>query len=128
MHSVRVFIEFVEAINRHDAKAVAALMTVDHCFVDSLGNVVRGASTMETGWMGYFSMCPDYWIRIDTVMDKAGGVLAVGEAGGTIDGQSWRIPAAWQAVVRDDRVAEWRVFADNKPVYEIMAKRQSLNS
>jgi len=83
---------------------------------------------METGWMGYFSMCPDYWIRIDTVMDKAGGVLAVGEAGGTIDGQSWRIPAAWKAVVRDDRVAEWRVFADNKPVYEILAKRQSLNS
>ena len=83
---------------------------------------------MEAGWISYFSMCPDYWIRIDTVMDNAGGVLAAGEAGGTIDGQSWRIPAAWKAVLRDDRVAEWRVFADNKPVYEILAKRQSLNS
>ena len=83
---------------------------------------------MEAGWMGYFSICPDYRIRIDTMMDKAGGVLAVGEAGGTTDGQSWRIPAAWKAVVRDDRVAEWRVFADNKPLYEILAKRQSLSS
>src|ERR1700733_15393619 len=92
MHSVRVFIEFVEAINRHDAKAVAALMTVDHCFVDSLGNVVRGASTMETGWMGYFSMCPDYRIRIDTVMDKAGGVLAVGEAAGRSTGSRGEYP------------------------------------
>jgi ketosteroid isomerase-like protein len=128
MHSVRVFTQFVEAINRHDAKTVAALMTVDHLFVDSLGHVVLGASATEAGWMGYFSMCPDYWIRIETMMDKAGGVLAIGEAGGTIDGQSWRIPAAWKAVVRDDRVAEWRVFADNKPVYEILAKRQSLSS
>jgi ketosteroid isomerase-like protein len=106
MHSVRVFTQFVDAINRHDGKTVAALMTVDHLFVDSLGHVVLGASTTEVGWMGYFSMCPDYWIRIDTMMDKAGGVLAVGEAGGTINGQSWRIPAAWKAVVRDDRVAE----------------------
>ena len=128
MHSIEVLTQFVQAINRHEANAVAAWITADHIFVDSLGNIVRGASTMEAGWIGYFSMCPDYWILTDQMIEEAGVVLAVGEAGGTIDGQSWRIPAAWQAVVRDDRVAEWRVFADNKPVYEIMAKRQSLNS
>lgn len=125
MHSVKVLNQFIEAINRHDAKALAALMTDDHLFVDSLGNVVRGGSTMEVGWTGYFSMCPDYWIRVETVMEEAGIVLAVGEACGTIDGQMWRIPGAWKAVVRNDRVAEWRVFADNKPVYEILARRQS---
>ena len=79
---------------------------------------------MEAGWTGYFSMCPDYWIRTDYLMEEAGVFLAVGEAGGTIDGQSW-IPAAWKVVVRDDKVAEWRVFADNKPVYEILARRRS---
>lgn len=125
MGSVEVLNQFVETINRHDAKALAALMTVDHLFVDSLGNVVPGASTMEAGWTGYFSMCPDYWIRTDHVMEEAGVLLAVGEAGGTIDGQSWRTPAAWKAVVRDGKVAEWRVFADNKPVYEILGKRRS---
>jgi ketosteroid isomerase-like protein len=57
-------------------------------------------------------------------MAKGGAVLAVGEAGGTIDGVAWRTPAAWKAVIRDGRVAEWRVFADNKPVYEILARRQ----
>jgi ketosteroid isomerase-like protein len=46
------------------------------------------------------------------------------EAGGTIDGVSWRTPAAWKAVIRDGKVVEWRVFADNKPVYEILARRQ----
>jgi len=27
-------------------------------------------------------------------------------------------------VIRDGKVMEWRVFADNKPVYEILARRQ----
>jgi ketosteroid isomerase-like protein len=51
-------------------------------------------------------------------------VLAAGEAGGTIDGESWRTPAAWKAVIRDGRVVEWHVFADNKPVYEILGERR----
>jgi ketosteroid isomerase-like protein len=63
-------------------------------------------------------MCPDYWIRTED-----GVVLAVGEAGGSIDDVAWRTPAAWKAMIRDGKVTEWRVFADNKPVYEILAKR-----
>jgi ketosteroid isomerase-like protein len=94
MHSVEVLTQFVEAINRHDAKALVALMTVDHLFVDSLGNVVRGALTMEAGWAGYFSMCPDYWIRMDEVMEEAGVVLArerpVGRLMGSRGGHSQR--------------------------------------
>jgi hypothetical protein len=37
---------------------------------------------------------------------------------------AWRIPAAWKGSVRDGKVAEWRVFADNKPVYDILARRK----
>jgi ketosteroid isomerase-like protein len=51
-------------------------------------------------------------------------LLAVGEAGGTISGQFWRIPAAWMAVIREGVIVEWRVFADNKPVYEILQRRR----
>jgi hypothetical protein len=50
--------------------------------------------------------------------------LISGEAGGTMDGEIWRIPAAWKAVIRDGLMLEWRVFADNKPVYEILARRR----
>ncbi|MGA2143895.1 MAG: nuclear transport factor 2 family protein [Bryobacteraceae bacterium] len=116
--------QFVTAINRHDISAIAALMTGDHAFVDSLGNRVQGAVAMEAGWRGYFAMCPDYWIRTDRVMAEGDAALAVGEAGGTIDGVAWRTPAAWQATVCECKVAEWRVFAENKPVYEILARRQ----
>jgi hypothetical protein len=77
---------------------------------------------MQAGWRGYFAMCRDYWIRTDTVMAEENTVLAVGEAG-SIDGVEWQTPAAWKAVIREGKVAEWHVFADNKPVCEILAKR-----
>jgi ketosteroid isomerase-like protein len=119
-----IFKQFVTEINSHDVGTIAELMTADHVFVDSLGNRVQGATSMEAGWRGYFGMCPDYRIQADDVISNGGVVLAVGEAGGTIDGVRWRTPAAWKAVIRDGRVAEWRVFADNKPVYEILERRQ----
>ena len=122
--SAGIFQQFVAAINNHDVQSLASLMAADHVFVDSLGNRVAGAKTMEAGWRGYFAMCPDYRIETAEVMTQGGAVLAVGEAGGTIDGVAWRTPAAWKAVIRDGRMAEWRVFADNKPVYEILARRQ----
>ncbi|MEO8596763.1 MAG: nuclear transport factor 2 family protein [Candidatus Solibacter sp.] len=115
--------QFVTAINRHDINALTALMTSDHIFVDSVGNRVQGTPSMEAGWRNYFGMCPDYWIRTDHVMAEGDAVLAVGEAGGTIDGVSWRTPAAWKSVVREGKVLEWRVFADNQPVREILARR-----
>jgi hypothetical protein len=69
-------------------------------------------------------MCPDYWIKIENLISEAGTVFAAGEAGGTIDGVLWRTPAAWKTIVRNGEMVEWRVFADNKPVYEILAKRK----
>ncbi len=103
---------------------MSALMAANHVFVDALGNRVEGAKSMEAGWRGYFAMCPDYWIHAEHVMAEGDTLLSAGEAGGTIDGESWRIPAAWKAVIRDGKVVEWRVFADNKPVYEILARRR----
>ena len=124
MNSVETFTQFVTGINDHDVRAIAELMTTDHVFVDSVGNRVHGAASMEIGWRKYFTMCPDYWIHIDHMMAEGDAVLAVGEAGGTVDGMAWRTPAAWKAVVHDGKLLEWRVFADNKPVYEVLARRR----
>jgi ketosteroid isomerase-like protein len=118
-----VFMLFVTAINRHDVQALTALMAPDSIFIDSVGRRVQGAGAMEAGWRGYFAMCPDYWIRTNNVMAEDSIVLAVGDAGGSIDGVAWQTPAAWKAVIREGKVEEWRVFADNKPVYEILARR-----
>jgi ketosteroid isomerase-like protein len=123
MQPEEVFALFVTAINRHDVQGLTALMAPGHIFIDSLGRKVEGAVSMEAGWRGYFAMCPDYWIRTDNVMAEDGVVLAVGQAGGSIDNIAWQTPAAWKATIRDGTVAEWQVFADNKPVYDILSKR-----
>jgi ketosteroid isomerase-like protein len=121
--ATKTFEQFVAAINSHDVEALVSLMTGDHLFVDSQWNQTEGAESMRTGWRGYFAICPDYWIAVKHILSASGIVLATGEAGGKIDATEWRIPAAWQAMIRDGKIAEWHVFADNKPVCEILARR-----
>jgi hypothetical protein len=59
-------------------------------------------------------------------------VAVFGAAGGTIAAEGklppenqWRTSAAWLAVVENGLVKGWRVYADNKPVYDIIAKSRS---
>jgi len=70
-------------------------------------------------------MFPDYRIEIQQMASAQDLVLASGMASGTRagTGAAWRIAAAWRARVIDGRLAEWQVYADNKPVYEILAAR-----
>jgi uncharacterized protein (TIGR02246 family) len=119
----------MEAINRHDADALAALMTDDHVFIDSLGNKVQSREKMKAGWQGYFAFCPDYWVTHEAIFGDGNSSAVFGAAGGIIAANGklppenkWRTPAAWLAVVENGLVKEWRVYADNKPVYDIMAK------
>jgi hypothetical protein len=81
MSRTGVFEQFVAAINGHDIDDLTSLMTQDHLFVDSMGNRIQGAESMQAGWRGYFVMCPDYWIQIRTVLSERDTVLATGEAG-----------------------------------------------
>jgi ketosteroid isomerase-like protein len=123
MKPAEVVDRWLAAINLHDVDGLTALMADDLLFVDSLGNRVNGAATMKGGWQAYFAMCPDYWVRADTVVADGNTLLLTGDAGGTIDGVAWKIPSAWKAVVSNGRLREWHVFADNKPVHDILARR-----
>ncbi len=83
--------KFVARINAHDPSGIIALCTTDHVFIDSLGSKLL--------------------------------LLACGFASATHapSQTTWRIPAAWRARVEDDRIAEWQVYADNKPIYELLS-------
>jgi ketosteroid isomerase-like protein len=126
-----VVLEFVDRINRHEVAGLAALMTEDHLFIDGPGQEVRGREPMEKGWLGYFAWFPDYSIQVDDALSRGNVVALFGTAQGTyaVKGNllaeaHWEIPAAWKAVVRDGRVSEWRVYADNEPVWKIMGVRR----
>jgi ketosteroid isomerase-like protein len=134
MAAVDVVRAFVFAINTHDIARLGELMTDHHEFVDSLGRSIRGRDAVLAGWRRYFEMCPDYWITHQGDIFSAGDEVGMfGLAGGRIahSGASpaenvWRTPAAWFARVEGERVALWRVFADNKPVYDILARLGAL--
>jgi ketosteroid isomerase-like protein len=129
MSPVETVLQFMDHINQHNVETLAAMMTGDHVFIDSLGQAIHGREKMRAGWKAYFDFCPDYWVSHEEIFANGDTVAVFGAAGGTIgvNGKltpesKWRAPAAWLAIVEGNSVKEWRVYADNKPVYDILAK------
>jgi uncharacterized protein (TIGR02246 family) len=125
-----VALAFVKAINRQDVDALVELMTPNHRFIDSLGGVTKGRDAMRAGWTGYFRMVPDYAIDIEETYCAGPVVVMLGVVGGTYapdgqlaEGNRWQTPAALRAVIEDGKVAEWRVYCDNEPMRQLIAKR-----
>ena len=117
--------EFVRCINAHDPKGIVSLCTADHIFTDSLGSQVSGRERLEQAWAGYFSLFPDYRIEVAHTVCQGTLVLACGFASAThaTSKKSWRIPAAWRAIVRNGQIAERQVYADNRPVYDLLSEQ-----
>jgi ketosteroid isomerase-like protein len=125
--TLRVVRALIRAINGHNVDQLEKLLTGNHRFIDSLGSVVRGSHEVATGFAAYFRMVPDYRINITHVLAKGNTVIAWGSARGSYvpQGQDtaighWEMPAAWRAIVREGRVAEWQVYADNEPIRALM--------
>jgi len=120
---------FVRAINRQDVDALAELMTAEHRFIDSLGNTSEGRDKMRASWASYFRMVPDFTLTIEETFTDGPVVVMLGIAQGTYtpDGQlkaenRWSTPAAFRAFIEDRKVAEWRVYCDNEPIRQRIAK------
>ena len=82
---------FVNAINARDAAAIAAMTTPDHRFIDS-----NGDSSQQV---------PDYQITVTRWIVDDNTVVAFGTSSGA--------PAVWRATVRNGKIAEWQVYANN---------------
>lgn len=129
MSSIQVVKLFMAKISTQDIDGLADLMTENHTFKDGLGTTVSGREVMRKGWCEYFAMVPDYWVKAETYFVDGSAVGIFGTAGGTYshDGtlkpeNRWQVPAAWFAVVEGAKIAEWRVYADNEPIRQIMER------
>jgi len=131
MDALQVAEQFVAAINAHDLEAMLSLMSPNHRFIDSLGDVVEGREAMRAGWATYFQMVPDYRLVLQGRFAAAGRdaseVVLTGTAHGSYCSNGvlrlnsgWTAPLAIRAVVRGSFVAEWQVYADNEPIREKM--------
>ena len=117
--AIAVVRTFIAAVNRRSVGDLSALMADDHTFVDSQGRALAGREQMMSAWRAYFAMFPDYEIRVDSILADGDRVAIFGEAVGTFKGKRGLVPenrivmpAAWNARVRDGRVAFWQVYAD----------------
>ena len=126
-----VALEFVKRINTRNVDKLCELMAEDHVFIDALGEHFQGRETMRASWNGYYEWFPDYTITLTDVFQQEYVIGLFGSASGTfaVEGElhaenHWAVPAAWKAIIQGEKVAEWRVYADNEPVRKIMAAAQ----
>lgn len=118
---------FVEMINARNPEGLRDLLAGNHRFTDSLGQTIEGKEAMYDAWKTYFRMTPDYEIICEKMLRSGATVVILGRARGTYapggsisPANHWNVPAAWKAVIRNNRVAEWQVYADNEPVRKII--------
>ena len=127
--AIATVLKFEQLINTQKPEAVCSLLTEDSLFIDSLGNRIQGMAKLRSAWEGYFKMVPDYTISHEEIIANGHIVVMFGTAQGTFSrgGQIkkenyWKTHAAWKAVVKDEKIAVWQVFADNEPIREIMRR------
>jgi ketosteroid isomerase-like protein len=125
----KVVLDFIDAINSSDVEGIIDLMTDDHVFIDSQGNKTTGKDKLKQAWAGYFGLFPDYRIEIKETLEKGSLIFILGFASGTYknlhdenNSNHWRIPAVWTAIIKDNKVISWQVYADNLIVMDIINK------
>lgn len=129
---LNVIHDFIESINSASIDSIYSLMTKDHEFIDSQGNIMIGNDNMKKAWIGYFGLFPDYNIEITDTLQNDSIIVLLGYASGTYktnnnnseNNNHWRVPASWKAIVVGDKIKLWQVYADNSVVIDIINKNK----
>jgi ketosteroid isomerase-like protein len=129
---IKIVHDFIESINSANIDKLYDLMSIDHEFVDSRGNSMLGNDNVKNAWIGYFDLFPDYKIEITDALQNDSIILLVGYASGTYQTNNkngdndnhWKVPASWKAIVDNEKIKLWQVYADNSVVIEIINKNK----
>lgn len=132
---LNITFEFIDSINKADLNRLSNLISENHVFIDSQGNKMKGKQNILDAWEEYFHLFPDYKIEAIESFRNADSVVLIGYASGTYqadesnpDSNHWKVPAAWKAIVKNNKVEFWQVFADNSVVFDIINKAQHLSN
>ena len=112
--------DLISRINAADPAGIVGCSSERLRFIDATGAVY---SLGKRAWASYFADFPNYHIQIDRIISRGSAVAIFGVASGSFKGRgsatpgaSWRLPAAWRAVVRSGKVVEWQVYLDLEPM------------
>jgi ketosteroid isomerase-like protein len=126
-----IVIRFVKAINEHDLDEIVNLISEDHIFIDAMDNKSVGIKGMKEGWKGYYELFPDYQIEISVIIENTSIIGLFGYASATyknitnkLNSNFWRIPAAWKAIVENNKVKHWQVYCDYSNLFKIIEKNK----
>jgi ketosteroid isomerase-like protein len=114
---------FNECINHRDLDGLSSLMTDDHTFIDRKNEVDKGKQSMTRGWSRFFAEFPEYKNTFNTVHSHDDIVILIGYAEWSRGGEPDH--AIWTAQIRDDRVAEWRIYEDTEENRAILGLGQT---
>ncbi len=103
---------FNDCINKGDLEGLAELMTEDHTFIDSSGEIQAGKLNMVAGWKEFFSSYLDYRNHFTYFETRDERVLILGHS--TCSYEPLDGPAIWTARVRGQQISEWRVYLDTQ--------------
>lgn len=125
--SKNIVLKFIEKINEADVAGMGGLMSDEHIFIDNIGNEMSGKEKMKEAWKSYYDLFPDYKIEVSEIFQNGGTFLLYGIASGSFQNRKekdahYSIPAAWKALVENDRIKLWQVFADTKVQFDIIQK------
>lgn len=123
---------FVEAVNSRNIDGLSEMMTDDHVYIDSDGTEYPGRRKMLKRWVDYFTIVPDYRIEVREKFVRDDTVVLLGIAEGTFarDGalfpeNHWSVPAAWRAVVDNERVSVWQLYVNPEPMRIILIRMEA---
>jgi GNAT superfamily N-acetyltransferase/ketosteroid isomerase-like protein len=109
---ISLVMRFNDNINAQDADGLHALMTEDHKFIDSAGDVECGREGMVQGWRDFFRSFPDYRNLFSHFEARDDFVVILGRS--VCKHEPLHGPAIWTAKARDGLMAEWRVYLDTE--------------
>jgi predicted ester cyclase len=128
---IKIVQSFNNANNEGNVELLSSLMTEDHTFVDASGAAHSGVKEMTEGWKDFFHMFPDYKNNFENILQDGNLVVALGTACGTYNGNRGLIPenrikwsAAWKAIVENNKIKLWQVYADWTEAIKIIEEDQ----
>lgn len=123
---------FINMINDHKVDLIVKSVTPDHSFYDSMGVDVSGLINLKDAWGSLFSLFPDYTIEAKEIMVEGKEAVIFGVITGTfvidddeVKGKKWKVPSAWKVMIKDRKIAEWRVYTDMEPIREMRRRAKN---
>ena len=126
-----IILDYIDAINKADVDRILSLMSDDHILIDSQDHQMTGKDNLRQAWIGYFGMFPDYKIEVNEMIEKDSLICILGYASGTYknlknkgNSNFWKIPVALTAIIKDNHIRQWQIYADNLIVMDIINRNK----